>query len=289
MKMTETEIQQQQESNLEEIMLRKRMEFNFALLNLLFPFIIITAVYFLPFAHLQYHVQKLELNANNGSIEVGAEELSLDVNLFQCLGGICGEQKIMIEGKMAEIQNAGNSDPAMQDPYPMEGENFIIVTLNSLSQGLATVVGDDDNMRDKSQVRVFAYAGMIVIMILLIASTLALISFIVLAVSSCLSQQCKQSATPQKVVSFSREFISCLLLGASIAYPAAVWRQMHISGSSLGSGYIFMAMLTAMMQFRSLIMRGLRKMGEYFCQKRGGHRSVEVSLSPESQEANMII
>ena len=279
--MTET-----QESNIEE-MLRQRIEFNLALINLICPFIIIAVVRFLPFAHLLYHVQKLELNVN-GSIEVGGEELSLDVNLFQCLGGICGEQKIMIEEKMAEIRNAGNSDPVEPYPYPMEDENLIVVMLNSLSQGLATIFGDDDNMRDKTQVRVFAYAGMMVILLLLIAGTAALISFLILAVSS-LSQQCKHSETPQRVVSFSRELISCLLLGASIAYPAAIWRQMHISGSSLGSGYIVMAVLTAMMQLGSLIMRLLRAVRECIHQKRGEHRSVELSPPPVLQETNMII
>ena len=41
----------QQEGNLQD-KLRSRMEFNFTLMNLLCPFIIIAAVYFLPFSHL---------------------------------------------------------------------------------------------------------------------------------------------------------------------------------------------------------------------------------------------
>ena len=197
---------EQQECNQDK--LRSRMEFHFTLMNLLCPFIIIAAVCFLPFCHLSYLVQTLKPK-NNGSIEVGAEELSLDVHLIHCLGGICGKQKEMIDTKLTKILNAGNSASTSTSPYSMEGENSIIVMLNTLTQVLATVFGDDDNMRDKPQVRVFAYAGVMVILLLLIASTLALISFVILIVSRL--PQCKQSTVPQNVVAFLREAISCLL------------------------------------------------------------------------------
>ena len=211
--MTET----QQEGNQDKR--RTRLGFNFTLMNLLCPFIIIAAVYFLPFSHLLYLVQTLKPNLD-GSTEVGAEELSLDVHLFHCLGGICGKQKEMIYAKMTDIQNAGNSASTSTSPHPMEGENSIVVMLNTLTQVLATVFGDDDNMRDKPQVRVFAYAGVMVILLLLIASTLALISFIVLVVSRL--PQCKQSKVPQNIVAFSRESISCLLLCARLVIRQGV-------------------------------------------------------------------
>ena len=263
---------------------RTRLGFNFTLMNLLCPFIIIAAVYFLPFSHLLYLVQTLKPK-NNGSTEVGAEELSLDVHLFDCLGGICGKQQEMINAKMTEILNAGNSASTSTSPYSMEGENSIIVMLNTLTQVLATVFGDDDNMRNKPQVRVFAYAGVIVILLLLIAGTLALISFIVLVISRL--PQCKQSTVPQNVVAFLREAISCLLLCATVVYPATAWKQ--IRSSSLGSGYIVMAVLTAMLHSESLILKGLGTVKKYIHRKQGTHRPVEIQLSPVSQEANMII
>ena len=277
--------QTQEEGNLIMTNLRSRIEFNLVLMNLLYPFIIIAVLYFLPFAHVHYLVQKLEPNVNIGSIEVGAEELPLNVYLFQCLGGICGEQKMMIEAKMADILNAGNS--ASTPPDPTQENNFIVM-LNSLSQGLGTLFGDDNNMRDKTQVRLFAYAGVLVILLLLIASTLASISFLVLAVSR-LSRQCKRSATPKKVVEFSTEFIACLLLGATVLYPATIWKQMRSSGSSFGSGYIVMAMLTARMHLGSLMMRGLKAMGVYIRSKKEEQRQIESSPTSVSQEANMII
>ena len=274
----------QQEGNLQD-KARTRLGFNFTLMNLLCPFIIIGAVYFLPFSHLLYLVQMLKPNPQNGSIEVGAEELSLDVHLLRCFGGICGKQKEMIDEKMTEILNAGNS--ASTSPYSIEEENSIIAMLNTLTQVLANIFGDDDNMRDKPQVRVFAYAGVMVILLLLIASTLALISFVILVVSRL--PQCKQSTAPKNAVAFMREFISCLLLCATVVYPATTWKQIRSSGSSLGAGYIVMAIITAMLHSESLILKGLNTMREYIRRKQETHRPVEIQLSPVSQEANMII
>mmetsp|Transcript_25497 Transcript_25497/g.41440 ORF Transcript_25497/g.41440 Transcript_25497/m.41440 type:complete len:276 (-) Transcript_25497:393-1220(-) len=265
-----------------EAKLGARTEFNCTMMNLICPFIIIAALNFLPFAHVRYLVQKLEPNNFNGSIEVGTEELPLDLHLFRCLGGICGEPKMMVNAKMIDILNAGNS--AKTSPAPIEEENSIIVMLNSLSQVLATIFGDDDNMRDKLQIRVFAYAGVIVILLLLIASTLALISFVILVVS----HLCKQSTAPQNVVAFLRETISSLLLCATVVYPAATWNQLRSSGSSLGSGYIVMVMLTVMIHSGSLIPKGLRAMGECIRRKQGKSRPSEIP-PPVSQEANMII
>ena len=226
-------------------------------------------------------------------IEVGTEEMSLDIHLFQCLGGICGKQKRIIEATMATLMNAGNSAPT--SPHPTQEDNVIIVILlNSLSRGFAATFGDDDNMRDKLQVRVFAYAGVLVIFLLLIASALALISLLIL-VASHLSQQ-RDHLTFKKVVAFSSEVISCLLLGATLSYPAITWRQMRSSGSSLGPGYIIMAMLTAIMHLGSSVMTGLKGMGEYLHRKQQTQRQVDEIIPPSSssvpiddQEANMII
>ena len=230
-------------------------------------------------------MQTLKSNLQNGSTEVGAEKLSLDVHLIHCLGGICGKQQEMINAKMTEILNAGNSASTSTPPYSIEEENSIIVMLNTLTQVLATVFGNDDNMRDKPQVRVFAYAGVMVILLLLIASTFALISFIILVVSRL--PQCKQSTVPQNVVAFLRESISCLLLVATVVYPATTWKQ--IRSSSLGSGYIVMAVLTVMLHSETLILKGLSALREYIRRKQGTHRPVEIQLTPVSQEANNMI
>ena len=191
----------------------------------------------------------------------------------------------MIDTKMTEILNAGNS--ASTSPYSIEEENSIIAMLNTLTQVLANIFGDDDNMRDKPQVRVFAYAGVMVILLLLIASTLALISFIVLVISRL--PQCKQSTAPKNAVAFMREFISCLLLCATVVYPATTWKQIRSSGSSLGAGYIVMAIITAMLHSESLILKGLGTVKKYIRRKQETHRPVEIQLSPVSQEANNMI
>jgi hypothetical protein len=263
-----------------------------SILTLLYPLFIIVAAIFLPFIRLCYYVQQLESNVNNGSIEVGTEKLSLDLHLFQCLGGICGQQKMMIEAKIASIMNAGNSARPIASPHPQE-DNLIIIILNSLSHGFAALLGDDDNMRDKPQVRVFAYAGVLVILLLLIASALALISLLLHAVSN-LSQRHEPSAS-KKVVAFSREVISCLLLGASVLYPATTWKQMRSSGSSLGPGYIIMAMLTATLHLGSSVMTGFKAMREYLRRrKQQNHRPIDEippssSVPFDDQETNMII
>jgi uncharacterized membrane protein len=255
------------------------------ILPLLYPLFIIIAIKFLPFVRLCYYVQQLESNASNGSIEVGTEKVALHLYLFQCLGGICGQQKMLIESKMASIINAGNSARPASSLHPQE-DNLIITMLNSLSRGFA-IFGDDDNMRDKLQVRVFAYAGVLVILLMLVSSALALISLLFLAIS--LLSQHNERTTFKKIVAFSREIISCLLLSASLLYPVTTWKQMRSSGSSLGPGYIVMAVLTATMHLGSSVMTGLKTMREYLRRKQHTHRPIDKTSPSNVLQTNMII
>ena len=250
----------------------------------LYPIFIVAATCFLPFARLQYCFQKLEPRISETSIEIGIEQVTINLYLFQCLGGVCGEQKNLIEIKIEELINAGNR--AQSNPTPEDNGNGIaVMLLDSLSRGIATLFGDDDNLRDRVQVRPFAFAGVLVILLLMIASVLSLVSLLVLAVSHYFNQQRKC----RSIVTFLREAISGILLCATILYPAATWSQIR-SSASLGPGYIIMALVTANIYFGSSLVKGMR---ESLCRRQkpppNKSNSSPVPIEDDDQVAKVMI
>jgi hypothetical protein len=139
---------------------------------------IVAAAHFLPFAKLRYFIQQASIASTStfGGVELINEELSLPIYLFRCLGGICGEQKMAIETKMAALRHVGNIAETPPLPSSASEDNQIIVMLDYVSRRM--FFGDDDNMRKQLQVRVFAYAGVLVILLLIIASALSLLSLL---------------------------------------------------------------------------------------------------------------
>ena len=147
--------------------------------------------------------------------------------------------------------------------------------------------GDDDNMRKQLQVRVFAYAGVLVILLLIIASALSVLSLLALAASRLLSQR-RHAAAVSKVVCFTKEAISCLLLAATILYPATIFRQLRSSGSTLGPAYIVMAFIAALIYFGPTVMKGCVATRKRLCHKQNVITSSQVPTEDE-QDENMII
>jgi hypothetical protein len=239
---------------------------------------ILAAAHFLPFANLRYFIQRPILKASTvsmlGGVELINEDLSLPIYLFRCLGGICGEQKIAIETKMAALRHVGNI--AETPPLPSSEDNQIIVMLDYVSRKI--FFGDEDNMRKQLQVRVFAYAGVLVILLLIIVSALSVLSLLALAALRLLSQR-RHAPLVSKVVCFTKEAISCLLLGATILYPAATFRQLRSSGSTLGPGYIIMAFITVLIYFGPTVMKSCVATRKCLC-----HKQNDID-----QDENMII
>lgn len=245
---------------------------------------ILAAAHFLPFVKLRYFIQKASTTPTLGGVEITTDELSLPIYLFRCLGGICGEQKMAIEAKMAALRHVGNT--AETTPLPISEDNQIIVMLDFLSSRM--FFGDDDNMRKQLQVRVFAYAGVLVILFLNIASVLSVLSLLALAVSRLLSQR-RHAPVVSKVVCFTKEAISCLLLGATILYPAATFRQLRSSGSTLGPAYIIMAITTTLIYFGPTVMKGCVASRKCLCHKQNDITSSSRVSTEDDQDENMII
>lgn len=243
---------------------------------------ILAAAHFLPFVKLRYFIQQVSTTPTLGGVELTMDELTLPVYLFRCLGGICGEQKMAIEAKMAALRHVGNI--AETPPLPISEDNQIIVMLDFLSRRM--VFGDDDNMRKQLQVRVFAYAGVLVILLLIITSALSVLSLLALAASRLLSQL--HAAIVSKVVCFNKEAISCLLLAATILYPATIFRQLRSSGSTLGPAYIIMALITVVIYFGPTVMKGCVATRKCLCHKQ---KDITISQVPteDDQDENTII
>ena len=246
-------------------------EFTLIITNLLSTLFIIAPLSLLPFAHVKYHMQKLESSDSMpGNFEVGEDALSVQIYLLKCLGGICGFPKAQIEAKMAEVRAAGNISPVV--PESLEAENIIFEFFDSLHDGLSAlfVFGDGDNLKDNNQVRVFVYAGEMVIVFLLFAGLSAFVALLLFTVSV------------EKATMLAKTVVPFLLLSATMLYPAATWTQMRSSGSSLGSGYIVMAILTATM------FRGPKRVVKYLL--RSKQQKDPIMLTAQSvSEASRII
>jgi hypothetical protein len=244
---------------------------------------ILAAAHFLPFVNLRYLMLKASTKPTIEGVELTTDELSLPIYLFRCLGGICGEQKMAVETKMAALRDVGNI--AETPPLPISEDNQIIVMLDYVSRRM--FFGDEANMRKQLQVRVFAYAGVLVILLLIIASALSVLSLLALAASHMLSQ--RHAPVTSKVVCFTKEAISCLLLGATILYPAATFRQLRSSGSTLGPGYIIMAFITVLIYFGPTVMKSCVATRKCLCHKQNDITSSSRVPTEDDQDEIKII
>jgi hypothetical protein len=248
---------------------------------------IVAAAHFLPFAKLRYFIQQASIASTStfGGVELINEELSLPIYLFRCLGGICGEQKMAIETKMAALRHVGNIAETPPLPSSASEDNQIIVMLDYVSRRM--FFGDDDNMRKQLQVRVFAYAGVLVILLLIIASALSLLSLLALVISRLLGQ--RHAPVASKIVCVNKEVISSMLLGATILFPAGTFRQLRSSGSTLGPAYIIMALITALIYFGPTVMKSCVATNKCLCHKQNDITSPSRVPTEDEQDENTII
>ena len=207
--------------------------------------VISLATYFLPYAKTIYFIHAPDFSHQIvGSIAIETERVPVDIMLVQCMGGVCGPSRTLIQQKMAVLMAAGNGHVQSHD-YDENEASKKISLLNSISTGVATLFDvDTDNMRDDLQIKTFVLAALVSIPFLTLAGILSAV--VVAAHSIAIAagevtndkQNCvaRYSHSAANILSGAISWI-CLLV--SLIYPTITWGQIfRKNGARFGWGYI---------------------------------------------------
>ena len=183
-------------------------------------------------------VSPVDVNQPNKPVSIGTEHIPVDIMLFECMGGICGASRELIQQKMKLLMEAGNSNVGKRANDGTEGNVF----LDSISHRVAVLIhADEDNMRHDLQVEAFALAGMVVILLLALAIFVSLLSIAINCAIIIWKLRARSDChDPGQFKTHSTEcfskIISLMVLFASALYPVLIWNHTH----QLKGGYTVM-------------------------------------------------
>ena len=194
---------------------------------LVFFLVIIPITSFLPFVTIFYSMHSVSLvqvythRMEHTPIVVGSEIIQANTMLFPCLGGICSQDKELIQQNLKLLLDAGNTsqnDLGQSSAATSTVEAFF----NTMTIWLASIFRTDaDNMRNDEQVQLFAWAGVLVVLLLLLAGVLSAAAILIHTIN--IIQ--RGSDELKSIVESFNDAIGWILAFASLLFPAMTWTQ----------------------------------------------------------------
>lgn len=214
--------------------------------------IIFLSTYFFPLAQICYSLQVIgqppdrhdtSHNMNINGIPLLDEDLSVDLFLWKCLGGVCGESRDHIRDSIERLMSAGNTNTNDNNGtlLSMSMDASVSEVLGQVSNKLACIIpfADNDNMRSDLQIVLFVLAGVTVMALLLFAALLSIFSSMTLCI---IAKQAKQADKKRGHIEILHEIlsgsVSFITLLATLLHPAILWTEN--ARYSYRSGYIIM-------------------------------------------------
>ena len=224
-----------------------RVRFNLLqpiLAPLIFLIVIGSAAYFLPFANINYRMHTIDSNSSAPINVLTDDTIQLDVMVY----GICARQSKeslqQIQTKKKLLLDAGNtSDEISAETY--EYSNYLQLILKTkLTRVNNFICGDNVRMKHDQQIATFVAAGLVSLLVLILAEFLSLSTIAVHTITIIQWAQKKESNNGPFEAHWSVELLakssSWLVLFSSFLYMALSWNARSSSYASLGSGYIIM-------------------------------------------------
>jgi hypothetical protein len=203
---------------------------------------------------------------NKYPILVRTEELTVELMLWQCVGGLCGEPRDYIRERIERLMSAGNRNDDFEQELPINPHLFQFI--DSASKLLAEKIipsADEDNMRSDFQVVLFVLAGVTVMSLLLLAG---LLSVLRLALRLTAKPPGKRKRQIDCIQDFLSGSVALITLLASLLHPALTWTE----DTTYRSGYIIMLLCSILIVITSsrwdyeiaFFQRGAAKMSSLF-------------------------